>query len=119
MVFAKVKGIHSLEIPNLETYIADDHDVFCIAIRVMVGPRGDEGEESFDIRVYTPGWLAQACERDGFVVGRHFLVVNSYSWDHLRSTLVNLIENCAGESWKEVAEKVGRIGHWEFEDYKR
>jgi hypothetical protein len=23
-----------------------------------------------------------------------------------------------GNSWREVAEKVGRLGYWEFEDYK-
>jgi len=118
MFSAKVKAIHSLGIDNLETYLPEEPDRFCISVRVIVGPTEDEGEESFDVNVCTPKWLADACERDGFVVGRHYLVVNAFNYAFLKQIITKLIERCSGNSWQEVAEKVGRIGYWEFEDYQ-
>jgi hypothetical protein len=28
------------------------------------------------------------------------------------------VANCEGDTWQQVALKVGRLGHWEFEDYR-
>ena len=84
----------------------------------MVGPEGGEGEESFDIDVCTPKWLEEACQGEGFVVGRHYLIVARYEVTQLKSVITGLVEKCEGDSWPEVAEKVSRIGHWEFEDYR-
>lgn len=84
----------------------------------MVGPMGGPGSESFDILVCTPKWLAQVCEKDGFVVGRHHLIVSNYNYSLLSSTIKELVEHHSGDTWREVAEKVGRIGYWEFEDYR-
>ena len=92
-------------------------DCFSIWLRLYVGPSGEEGSESFDVCVCSPDWLARQSESDGFVMGRHHLVVNAYSFIPLRSTLERLIGQCSGENWAEVAAKVGRIGQWEFEDY--
>jgi hypothetical protein len=84
----------------------------------MVGPRDGEGQESFDIEVCTPAWLAKVCEKDGFVIGRHVLIVNDFEQARIRKIVVRMIERCSGDTWKEVAEKVGRLGYWEFEDYQ-
>jgi hypothetical protein len=32
-------------------------------------------------------------------------------------TINQYCESCAGETWDEIAGKVGRLGRWEFEDY--
>jgi Immunity protein 8 len=117
MITARVKGIYTNEMNSLETYVPEDPTNAGIWIRALVGPRDDVGEESFDICVCTPLWLLAQCERDGFVLGRHRLIVSSYVPDRVRKTLTNLIEECGGESWQEVAEKVARVGHWEFENY--
>jgi len=83
----------------------------------MVGPRGSEGEESFDVVVCTPAWLEKEVEKDGFVVGRHYLVVRAYDPGFIEKLIRKFVERWSGESWSEVAEKVARIGDWEFEDY--
>jgi hypothetical protein len=118
MVTAKVKALYSLEVDNLEQYAPDAPDRFLLQIRAIVGPKGAPGEESFDIRVCTPAWLADVCEAEGFVVGRHYVVVAKYDFAALKSVVTKLIESCSGNSWQEVAQKVARIGYWEFEDYQ-
>jgi hypothetical protein len=118
MKIAQVRQIYSLEVPNLEAYIPEVPEIFYVPLRLIVGPRGEEGEESFDVGVCSPGWLSRVCEKDGFAVGRHFLIVNSFDWPLIKSVLTKLIERCHGNSWTEIAEKVGRIGYWEMEDYR-
>lgn len=119
MVAAQVKALMTVEHEPLESLTLKDPECFDVVVRAMVGPLGQEGEESFDVRVCTPESLAQICEKDGFVFGRHRLVVNSYSPAKIRSVLTKFIERCSGDSWQEVAEKVSRIGLWEFEDYRK
>jgi Immunity protein 8 len=78
MITAQVKGIYSTDMDKLELHLPGDPEDVCIWVRAMVGPRGGQGEESFDIGVCTPKWLADRCGREGFVVGRHYLVVSRY-----------------------------------------
>lgn len=118
MISAHVKGVYTIEMDQLEKYVPESSDNFCAVIRAMVGPRDSEGEESFDLKVCTPKWLDERVRRDGFVLGVHYVFVQSYDPTQIRTLLSKFIERCTGKSWHEVAEKISRIAHWEFEDYK-
>ena len=50
--------------------------------------------------------------------GRHHLIVRGYDFSLLQRARVRLIERCSGETWQEVAGKIGRVAYWEFEDYQ-
>ena len=117
MILAKVKSIHSLDVPDLGKYAPEVPGSFGVHVRLLVGPGGSPGEESFDLTVCSPSWLSARCEKDGFVVGRHYFVVTDFNWTHIEKAITKLVERCSGDSWREVAQKVGRIGSWEFEDY--
>lgn len=119
MVTAQIKALLTADHDSLESVALNDPECFEVVVRALVGPRGEDGEESFDVSVCTPAWLARRCEKDGFVLCRHRLVLKSYSPARIRSVLAKFIERCSGDSWQEVAEKVARIGLWEFEDYRR
>ena len=87
-------------------------------VRLLVGPADGPGEESFDLVVCTGGWLAQQAARSGPVDARHHTVVDAFEWPVIRSYLERQVEACEGRDWAEVAAKLSRIGHWEFEDYR-
>ena len=91
---------------------------FSLTLRLLIGPAESEGEESFDLLVCSPAALEKECDRGGFVLGRHRLIVKEYNWLFLRQTIEKLIGRCNGDDWREIAEKIGRIGYWEFEDYE-
>ena len=57
---------------------------------------------------------------EGFVAGRHTVIttVDTFTEHCLRAFLTRRGENTSGETWNEVAEKVARLGLWEFEDYR-
>ena len=96
----------------------DDVERFSITLRLIIGPADSDGDESFDLVVCSPLWLERECERDGFVSGRHRLIVRRYDFGFLRRTIVKLIEHYSGDTWPEVAEKISRLACWEFEDYQ-
>ncbi len=115
---AQVRAIRTSDMDDLAQYTPPDPKRFCVSVRAMVGPEAGKGEESFDINVCTPEWLAEVCRAEGFVIGRHYLIVEQYDVAYLRRLITELIQKCEGNSWRDVAEKVSRIGFWEFEDYR-
>lgn len=115
---AEIREFHSPDVYDLSNFVPDDGEKFAFLLQVMVGPEGEEGEESFDIEVCTPKWLAETYDQNEVVFGRHRLIVFKYDFEKISSAIRKYIgDHCTGDTWEEVAEKIARIGHWEFEDY--
>ncbi|MEV6767947.1 Imm8 family immunity protein [Nocardia sp. NPDC051030] len=89
-----------------------------IAIRFLAGPQGMAGEESFDLLVCTPQWIADQVNLTGLLVGRHKIIVNRIDLDTVTQYLRGYIAGLDEPTWPELAAKLGRIGMWEFEDYR-
>ena len=114
---AELKRVHSPDIDDLENYRPENPEKFAFLLQAMVGPEGKEGEESFDIEVCTPKWLEETYKLEDVVVGRHHLIVREYNYERIVNAIRDFLQLCSGEDWNEVAEKVARLGKWEFEDY--
>ena len=115
---AELRRLHSPDIDDLVSYAPSQGATFAFLLQVMAGPQGREGEESFDVFVCTPEWLKQNQRRTDLVVGRHYLIVLEYNYERLRSFIAAYCSECSGETWQEVAQRLGRLGKWEFEDYR-
>jgi hypothetical protein len=118
MIQAEVKRLHSPDADDLERYVPDDPVKFGILIQVMAAPRGVDGEESFDVLVCTPSWIADRMAPNEIVVGRHHLLVERYDFAALQQFITQFAERCVGECWDEAAQRLARLGKWEFEDYQ-
>lgn len=114
---AQIRQLHSPDVARLEDHCPEQHDDFAILIQVLAGPAGAEGAESFDIEVVTPKRLAARIRETGPVGGRHLLIVNHYDYESIARWIERAVSSCEGSDWNEVAEKLGRFGRWEFEDY--
>ena len=115
---AEVRRFHSPDITDLDAYMPPDPTNFAFQLQVMAGPKGAAGEESFDLEVCTPEWLGERLRTDSVVMGRHHLIVADYDWNRISAFITKWVGKCEGDTWQEVALKVGRLGHWEFEDYR-
>jgi Immunity protein 8 len=111
-----LKRLHSPDIFDLEAYSPDQADDFSFLLQAMFGPEGQDGEESFDMIVCTPKWL-QRTMNEPVLSGRHHLIVRSFDIEGISRYLTNYAQECVGSDWREGAEKLARIGKWEFEDY--
>jgi hypothetical protein len=110
---------HLLFDPEPRT-LAADPAAFSSSARLLVGPADGPGEESFNLTICSPEWLAVRCREQGIVDARHHLVVNADEFDQprLQSWLESRVREAHGGSWSEIGESWGRLGHWEFEDYR-
>lgn len=117
IVRAALKRLHSPDVDDLESFVPTEPDRFGILVQAMFGPEDLEGEESFDLLICTPAWLAEEVTRAGAVIGRHHLVVNGFDFQQIRAFLDGYARSVSGSSWHEVAAKLARLGRWEFEDY--
>jgi hypothetical protein len=113
--------LKSLDLDPDPSMLHGDPSEFAMLARMIVGPPGTLGEESFDVTVCSPEWLAKTCrEVGGIYNGRHHLVVNVEDFD-VRAVLAWLaarVQEVQAESWPQICERLGRLGYWEFEDYR-
>jgi hypothetical protein len=85
----------------------------------MVGPTGSPGEESFDFAVCSPTWLAAEAEHQRIISGRFYLISARFDFGAVEQHVRNQVALATGNSWTEIATKLARWSHWEFEDYTR
>ncbi|SRR5258706_13558131 len=116
---AEVKEILCLDVASLDfaDFCPDDLENFACKLQLLVGPHHHDVRESFDLMLCTPKWLIENHAPDDVVVGRHMLIVFEFGYERIVSYLRAYVARCTGNSWQQVAEKVGRLGRWEFEDY--
>lgn len=113
---AELRRIHSPDAVDLAVWRPDGPS-WSLHLQLMVGPAGAPGEESFDVTLCSPTWLAARASRDGIVALRHYYLCENYDYEALASYFARRVEFCTGSAWPEVAAQLSRIGHWEFEDY--
>lgn len=110
--------IRHLLTPGLDpdTHVPTDPDQFFL-VQLIAGPVGGPGEESFQFLVCTPAQLAERVRRDGPLNGHHLVIVEDFHWPTIRRYFERLVARVSGRDWREVADKLGRYGLYEFEDY--
>lgn len=117
MIKPEVRAFHSPDVDDLEGHRPSDSD-FAFLLQMFVGPEGGEGEEAFDVQVVTPAWLERRFSGDGLASGEGRLVVFGYDWPRMEAYLRQRVASCTGNDWQEVARKLSRFSHWEFEGYQ-
>lgn len=113
---AKLKRLHSPDV-DLQNYWPEDSRNFSFLLQAMIGPADTEGEESFDIEVCTPEWLRSQYSDSEVLSGHHFLIVFDYNLDQIKNYISHYCERCEADNWEQLANKLNRLGKWEFEDY--
>jgi citrate synthase len=117
MIYAELKSMHSPDVFDLENYLPENPECFGFLLQTLFGAKDEIGEESFDIMVCTPAWITSRLKENEVFMGRHHLLMKNYNFPALKSYIIEYSRQCPGENWSEVAEKLSRLGHWEFEDY--
>ena len=118
MVIPVVRRLHSPDVDDLPSHCPEISDKFSLLLQIMVGPSDSEGEESFDVTVCTPRWISDELLNQGVLIGRHYLIVREYDYQSLERFIERYGAKCSADTWDGVAERLGRLGLWEFEDYQ-
>jgi hypothetical protein len=93
---------------------------FVFGVQLLVGPADGPGEESFELTVCSPEWLAERCRSGGPVNGLHHVIVGWDTCDErvLRSWLEARVHAVEAATWAGVAGQLRFLGGWEFENYQ-
>ncbi|CAH1520230.1 conserved hypothetical protein [Vibrio owensii] len=114
---AELKQLHSPDV-NFDTYWPEEIDNFSFLLQAMIGPKGEDTSESFEIHVCTPKWLINNTVKTDILCGRHMMIVVDYNIKRIEQFISNYCERCVGNNWQEVEEKLRELGRSEFQDYK-
>lgn len=109
-------ALKSLNLDPDPSTLPGDPAAFSVLARMIIGPHDGPGEESFDVTVCTPEWLARTAN-GGFYDARHHVVVNLAAFDKnaLHNWLAKRVASVQADSWPEIGERLGRLGQWELE----
>lgn len=116
IVRPELKRLHSPDIYDLANFDVGVNEPFGILIQSMFGPKGVDSEESFDFIACNTSWIEQRIGL-GLFNGRHHLIMIQFNLEEIKDYLTAAANQISCSTWDEVAEKLSRIGKWEFEDY--
>ena len=91
---------------------------FVFGAQLLVGPADGPGEESFELTVCSPEWLAVRCRSGEPVNGLHHVVGwDTYDERILRDWLEARVHVVEAATWDGIASQLRLLGGWEFESY--
>lgn len=105
----------SLDVDDLADWVPLREN-WVLGLRILAGPADGPGEESFDLTVCNVGWLAELSRRGHrrpSSLGRRVFRLAGPA--RTRRAVRGAVR---GSDMAEVAEKLARLGYWEFEDYQ-
>ena len=112
---AELRKMYCDDVDDLRSYAPGP--VFCVWLRTFIGTKASVGEDTFDFAVCSPAWLAAEVEQHRLVSGRFHLFMAEFDYSAVESYVGDRIKQASGGDWTEIALKLSRWAHWEFEDY--
>jgi hypothetical protein len=114
MIVAELRGIDWYEEGSLENHHPDPERPFWFEVNLTVGEKGHRGADLFVVTVCNVLAIGVDLKR-GPVLGFGRFIVERFDFLEFQRAMREYCAQCVGESWKEVALKVSRIGTWEFD----
>ena len=112
---AELKSLMCSDASDPSTYRPGQ--TFCVWFQSLIGPKGEEGEESFQFCVCSPSWLKTEVAKQELLSGRFMLIAAEFNYDAIERYVRQRISEVTGNDWNETASKLARWMYWEFEDY--
>jgi hypothetical protein len=110
--------VRSIRFPDLDRSWPFESNRVRQLVEICAGPSDGPGEETFCLTVCTPAALAELLASEPVLVGRHWLFVAEFDAAAVERFLRQAVAGIEGQTWNDVAGKIGRLGLWEFEDYR-
>jgi len=122
-VHAVLRSIDSADIGSdtIDSYQPSNPKSFCLWVTATCGPSDGPGGELFQVAICSPEGLVASIEdtpNKGFAFMRHRLVVERWDASLIRRAINDLCRTSTGDTWHDVALRLGRYMLWEFEDYR-
>lgn len=117
MIRAKLKDWISPDIPEVWNWRTQSPGDVRYYLEMTIGTEDRRGGDLFGLMIVSPQALVKF-EAEPAIWGRHHLIVTDYSWQVVIDHVNKVLDICKDDTWTEVAGKLSRYFHWEFEDYQ-
>ena len=114
---ANLRSLRTSDGEPLASFQPSDPADFAIGVRAMIGPQDGPGEESFDVLVVAPRWLAAHPAEKGFRWGRSLLILDRWDPARVDRAISDVVRRTEGSTWSELAARLAGFADWEFENY--
>lgn len=95
----------------IDKWVPDDISDVDFWMNFTIGLDSERGD-NFQVRVVTPNNL------HGKNSVKHAIVLNEYSWSKVLAVVESMLEQCQDIDWVSISERLSKLMHWEFENYK-
>ena len=114
---AKLKSLVPNDYPSFDQFIPDDDQNFGLWLSLDIGPADGDGAEVFQLLYCSPIWFQEHELKGGLRSGEHTVFAKMYDRRALLAFVERRIQACEGPNWHEIALKLSRLFHWEFDGY--
>lgn len=112
-----IKYFYSSDV-DVESYVSQNPVKDGVFLRMIIGDDQGMGEESFDVMVCTPTWLADELDFEKPLFGRGYLLMARLDLQKAMLFLRQEVASIEDESWEAVANKIAKFSFWEFDNYQ-
>lgn len=86
-------------------------------VQLMIGPADSPGEESFDVMVCTPQSRQSVVDPGDPESESYLVVVDRIDAGLIQEYVQDYLQDLEAPTWQELAQEIGKLGKWEFQDY--
>ena len=113
---ASLRGFYSSDV-DLAAWRPDDGENFSIGVTAS-SARATRAGRRCSTSTCAPHAGVEHPPEKNFDFVRSTLLMQRWDYQTLQRALEDLCLRTAGADWNEVARRLSRYGHWEFEDYR-
>jgi len=99
------------DIDPIEKWIPEDKYDVDFWMNFTIG-LDQNGGDNFQVRVVTPSNLR------GEESGQYAIILNSYSWTAVISSIEVMLEQCQDIGWSGISNQLSKLMYWEYQDYQ-
>ena len=104
----ELRWLHSPDV-DLEAFEGEIGTAWGFLLQIGIAPPDVDGEDSFDLVVCSPEWIAFHYGVDAVVDGRCHLLISRFSLSALRRFVERSLAASAAPTWDGVVEKFGAV----------
>lgn len=113
-------ALRSVDLEPDPRSLPDDPAQFATVATLYVGRADSVGQETFQVTVCSPEWLAANEPPEGIRDGLHHVIVSMDRFDErqLHAWFERRVTATEGPDWQTIAVSLSRLGWWEFDGYR-
>jgi hypothetical protein len=90
-------------------------DDFLLSGTACIGTEESNDCDNFDFTIISPKALERKLNKTDFIYGRTYFIVKDFDINLLEDKIKEIISNCRGETWEEIALILRPYFYWEYE----